>query len=249
VPAQRGAGFHGKLPARGDFLTGNLPRSFVDPWDEWLQAGIAASREQLGERWLAIYLESPIWRFVLSPGACGPWPWAGVLMPSVDKVGRYFPLTIADTLPHNSSPVATVTAAASWFERAEALAVQALENDQLDLEAFNRDIAALAETAPPAGAGPETLPDTCTQAAFWGAELDSTGSVAAGLSILLDRLLIERLETYSIWWNGGTNAAPSRMYFSPKLPPSERFVELLAGPTPAEPPAEPPPTVPSPLLE
>ena len=245
MAAQRGAGFHGKLPARGDFLTGNLPRSFVDPWDEWLQAGMAASREQLGERWLAIYLESPIWRFVLSPGACGPWPWAGVLMPSVDKVGRYFPLTIADTLPHNSSPIATVTAAAPWFERAETLAVQALENDQLDLEAFNRDIAALADTAPPAGAGPETLPDTCTSAAFWGAGLDSTGSVAAGLSILLDRFLAERLETYSIWWNGGSNPASSRMYFSPKLPPSERFVEFLAGPTPVEP----PPPAPTPLLD
>lgn len=239
MAAQRGAGFHGKLPARGDFLTSNLPRSFVDPWDAWLQAGMAASREQLGERWLSIYLESPIWRFVLSPGACGPWPWAGVLMPSVDKVGRYFPLTIADTLPHNSSPIATVTAAAAWFERAESLAMQALDNDRLDLEVFGKDIAALAEAAPSAAAGPETLPDGCTSAEFWGAGLDSTGAVGAGLSILLDRFLVERLETFSVWWNGGSGTTPSRLCLSPRLPPPERFVELLAAPTAAESPPTP----------
>jgi type VI secretion system protein ImpM len=229
MPAQRGAGFHGKLPVRGDFLTANLPRSFLDPWDEWLQAGVAASREQLGERWLSVYLESPIWRFVLSPGVCGPWPWAGVLMPSVDKVGRYFPLTIADTLPHNSTPIATVTAAASWFERAESLAIQALDDDRLDLEVFGKDVAALAEAAPPAAAGPEALPKGCTSADFWCAGLDAAGSVGTALSILLDRFLVERLETYSVWWNGGGG-----LCLTPRLPPPDRFAEMLAGPSATE---------------
>lgn len=233
MPAQRGAGFHGKIPARGDFLTTNLPRSFVDPWDSWLQAGIAASREQLGEAWLNRYLESPIWRFVLTPGTCGPWPWAGVLMPSVDKVGRYFPLTIADTLPHNSSPITTVTAAGPWFERAESLAMRALDDDRLDLDAFGVDIAALSELAPPAAASPEMLPDGCTAAAFWGMPLDAT-AVGTALGVLLDRFLTERLESYSVFWSGG--ATSPHLCVSPKLPPAERFAELLIGPTSASPP-------------
>jgi type VI secretion system protein ImpM len=229
MPAQRGAGFHGKLPVRGDFLTANLPRSFLDPWDGWLQAGMTASREQLGERWLSTYLESPIWRFVLSPGACGPWPWAGVLMPSVDKVGRYFPLTIADTLPHNSTPIATATAAGSWFEQAESLAMQALDDDRLDLEVFGKDVAALTDSAPPAAGGPEALPKGCTSADFWCASLDAAGPIGAALSILLDRFLVERLETYSVWWNRGGG-----LCFTPRLPPPERFAEMLAGPSAVE---------------
>ena len=89
------AGFYGKLPARGDFVSRRLPRSFVEPWDAWLQQGFASSRDHLGDGWLEAYLTSPIWRFVLAPGVCGPAGVAGVVMPSVDSVGRYFPLTIA----------------------------------------------------------------------------------------------------------------------------------------------------------
>ena len=49
--------------------------------------------------WLDGYLASPSWRFLLMPGVMDGQPWAGVLMPSVDRVGRYYPLTIARPLP------------------------------------------------------------------------------------------------------------------------------------------------------
>jgi type VI secretion system protein ImpM len=81
-------GFFGKLPGNGDFVHRRLPRSFVDPWDRWIQRGVAASRTQMGETWLDTYLKSPMWRFVLAPGPCGTQGWMGVLMPSVDRVGR-----------------------------------------------------------------------------------------------------------------------------------------------------------------
>ena len=92
-------GFFGKLPALGDFVERALPAEFVTPWDAWLQRAIAASRASLGEQWLDIYLTSPLWRFVLGAGPCGARAWAGVMMPSVDRVGRYFPLTVAAPLP------------------------------------------------------------------------------------------------------------------------------------------------------
>ena len=92
------AGWYGKVPSLGDFVTRRLPGSFVAAWDDWLQASIAASRATLGPRWQPLYLNCPIWRFALFPGACGPGAWAGVMMPSVDRVGRCFPLTIAATI-------------------------------------------------------------------------------------------------------------------------------------------------------
>ena len=61
-------GFFGKVPTHGDFISRRLPRSFLDPWDHWLQGAIATSRQQLGEGWLEVYLVSPLWRFCLSPG-------------------------------------------------------------------------------------------------------------------------------------------------------------------------------------
>src|SRR5260370_2664306 len=100
-------GFCGKLPARGDFVTAGLPRRFAEAWHDWLQPVLAASRRALGEDWLAAWLEAPIWRFALSPGTCGPDSVLGLWMPSVDRVGRHFPLTFAAVASH-SDPVALI---------------------------------------------------------------------------------------------------------------------------------------------
>ena len=114
------AGFYGKLPALGDFVGRRLGRDFVTPWDDWLQLSMAASRNQLGDAWLDTYLTSPLWRFVLSAGVCGEEARAGVLMPSVDRVGRNVPLALVTTLPAGvslpavaSSPTARTSPPAS----------------------------------------------------------------------------------------------------------------------------------------
>lgn len=90
-----GGGFYGKLPSEGDFVTRRLPWEFTSVWDDWLQQGLQASRDALGARWLELYLSAPIWRFQVAPGVCGPLGWRGLFFASVDRVGRYFPLTLA----------------------------------------------------------------------------------------------------------------------------------------------------------
>ena len=40
MPGVALSGFWGKLPARGDFVRAGLPRSFVEPWDAWLQSAL-----------------------------------------------------------------------------------------------------------------------------------------------------------------------------------------------------------------
>ncbi|HLD66572.1 MAG TPA: type VI secretion system-associated protein TagF, partial [Pseudomonas sp.] len=61
-----GAGFYGKLAGRGDFVSRGLPQSFIEPWDAWLAAGLAASQAELGAGWLEAYLVSPLWRFAVA---------------------------------------------------------------------------------------------------------------------------------------------------------------------------------------
>ena len=117
-------GFYGKLPCLGDFVTRRLPRELIAPWDQWLQESLTSSRTQLGNDWLDRYLTSPLWRFVLSPGVAGQVGWTGVLMPSVDRVGRYFPLTLSCPLPAGTNP-ATVLEVSDWFEQALQAASQA----------------------------------------------------------------------------------------------------------------------------
>jgi type VI secretion system protein ImpM len=72
-----------------------LPRGFIEPWDAWVRAALLAGRERLGEKWTAAWMEAPVWRFALAPEVCGPQAVLGVWLPSVDRAGRHFPLTLA----------------------------------------------------------------------------------------------------------------------------------------------------------
>jgi type VI secretion system protein ImpM len=126
-PPPRGviAGFYGKLPARGDFVRAGLPRDFTDPWDDWLQTVIAGSRALMGEAWLPAFLEAPVWRFTLPRGMCGPQAALGLMLPSVDRAGRYFPLTFAALSEQGIGR----TSGEAWLDVCEAAGRAALEQD------------------------------------------------------------------------------------------------------------------------
>lgn len=120
------AGFYGKLPARGDFVRLGLPRDFTDRWDEWLAGVMTASRAHMGDDWLPAFLESPVWRFILPAGLCGGRAALGLMLPSVDRAGRYFPLTFA-ALFEGRPPAAEDPATTAWLDRCEAAGRAALE--------------------------------------------------------------------------------------------------------------------------
>jgi type VI secretion system protein ImpM len=103
-----------------------LPRDFTDPWHDWQSMVVAGSRTMMGDAWLDAFLEAPVWRFVLPPGMCGPRAVVGLIMPSVDKVGRYFPLTFA-ALSNAGTPNAEEWS--GWLDTAEDLGRLALDED------------------------------------------------------------------------------------------------------------------------
>ena len=126
-------GWHGKLPSLGDFASRRLPHDFVETWDGWLARGLSALRQSEPQAWLDAYLASPIWRFLLMPGALGG-PGgdrcrAGVLMPSVDRAGRYFPFTIVTELGSVPRGPDAFAALQRWLHQLEDLAADALQDD------------------------------------------------------------------------------------------------------------------------
>ncbi|MFV0492494.1 MAG: type VI secretion system-associated protein TagF [Pseudorhodobacter sp.] len=122
-------GAFGKLPALGDFLRMNLTPGFIDPWDRWLQEGLVLARGALDAAWQEAYFSAPIWRFTLSPGLAGAAPVIGVMMASVDRVGRQFPLTLASPLPDGASAVFAHFLSLPLFEALDEIALAALEDD------------------------------------------------------------------------------------------------------------------------
>ena len=126
-------GWHGKLPSLGDFASRRLPASFVEAWDSWLASGLLQLREADPAGWLEAYLAAPSRRFLLMPGVLagedGHQAWAGVLMPSVDRVGRYFPFTVAQPLPALPAVQTQMQSLWSWLGRLDDLAADALHDD------------------------------------------------------------------------------------------------------------------------
>ena len=155
-------GWHGKLPTLGDFASRRLPHEFIEVWDRWLATGLAALKGADAQGWLDGYLTSPIWRFLLLPGALpgpsGRQPWSGVLMPSVDRAGRYFPFTVAWPLPALPRDGDGFTALHRWLRQLDDLAADALQDDwtipqlEAELERLHPPALAPARDAPLLGA-------------------------------------------------------------------------------------------------
>ncbi|WP_395665419.1 type VI secretion system-associated protein TagF [Methylocella sp.] len=84
-------GLFGKIAARPDYVAHDAPRPFIAALEPWLHAGVAASRLALDRGWRSAFLAAPLWRFWLGGEICGA-PALGVMAPSIDMNGRYFPL-------------------------------------------------------------------------------------------------------------------------------------------------------------
>ena len=127
------AGWYGKLPSLGDFASRRLEGDFIDAWDLWLGERLQALKDSRGEAWLDAYLHSPPWRFLLTPGVLtgsdGRSVLAGVLLSSVDRVGRYFPLTIVAALPALPTSAQAIDALLAWMQRIENMALDALQGE------------------------------------------------------------------------------------------------------------------------
>ena len=140
-------GWYGKLPTLGDFASRRLPPLFVEPWDHWLAEGLASWRDSDPD-WLDAFLAAPTWRFALGAGV--PFDkspgYAGVLMPSVDRVGRYFPLTVVRPRGATEDQVPE-----AWLQALEGLAVAALHDDW-NAERFDAELEAIDQAA---DAGPD----------------------------------------------------------------------------------------------
>ncbi len=225
------SGFYGKLPSLGDFASRRLQQDFISSWDNWLQSSLAVSQEVLGEQWLKSYLISPIWRFALSPGLCGKDAWLGIVMPSVDRVGRYFPLTIACKVNAKTSLIHTFSEASDWFEELESVAISALEND-LAVEAFDSLVRNISGCELTLKNNSHLLPADNPSVDKSTVYLDLKHSNARFDQMYSDissQLLSTYLPGHSLWCTSGAeDISPAFLAFN-GLPPASTYVEMITG--------------------
>ena len=220
-------GVYGKIPTHGDFLNLNLPSDFMEAWDHWLQQSVLASQEVLGGEWLTHFLISPVWRFVL-PGDCANGQsWAGIMLPSVDKVGRYYPLTLAAPVSSQIGAFEYISKAEQWFQWLEDVAIttleqgleaddliQALNQNPVPLECSNKSVSAL-------------IPERKLQRVVpLEASLEPIMNI---MPLLCDALVKPQSSNLSLWWTKGGEHVASALLLADKLPRPISYTAMLNG--------------------
>ena len=223
-------GYFGKIPSHGDFIFRGLPKSFTQPWDAWLQEAITASRKQLGAQWLDHYLTSPIYRFALSAGICGTSTWLGILMPSVDRVGRYYPMTIGALAQPSTNPLLALQQYNAWFEQIESLALTCLQDD-FDMDSFSDQLANLTlETQQNKPEESSTaIPSESNIDLAWQRPVEQVTEITKLLPELFDDLIKEFCLAYSVWWTQGSEQVAASLLVCEGLPPFEGVAALFDG--------------------
>jgi type VI secretion system protein ImpM len=219
-------GLFGKLPMQSDFISHFLPSALTDYWHGWLQSCLSVSQEQLAEQWRDYYLSAPIWRFAIMPGVVHNLGLMGVLIPSVDEVGRYFPLTIGHAGQHQ--PWAAYLEAKQWYDQAEHAALLALEDDmgysqymgyfeQLNVPEYPAASALVTESA---------RTTRTYNTAFEHVDYDDP---KPGALQLLDYNAQRMLGSYSLWWTEGSDSVVPCLLTCSGVPDSGQFAAMLDG--------------------
>lgn len=230
-------GWYGKIPALGDFSSKRLPSDFIRLWDTWLQDSMVTSRSQLGENWLELYLNCPIWRFMLLPNLCDNCLWTGILMPSVDKIGRYFPLTFALKLEPRPGLTLAILNAQNWYIGLEKLALQSLDS-KMSLGDLDHN---LKQHSFPEYKKNFSEPSIQKFLLNWNkdppsdfvlhesAKLSAIRDFSTLISIIMEDTFIKTNLSKSIWWNESLEPGELHFHCFSGLPSTSQFSKLMSG--------------------
>jgi len=219
----------GKIAGLGDFASRRLNQEVAGALDTWLAQGIETSRAQLGEHWLNAYLTSPLWRFAWAPGVLDASWWFGVMMPSVDNVGRYFPLVVLQSRSATPTSGDALMRLEQWYAGIADAALRTLQPDS-SLERFEADLQQAAQSSPlpidNAGAPWATV----ASAERIRCEIPAGAPLAAWIGELTVSECVRRIQGCSLWWSlrpGVQGASSASMAIG--LPAPLSFARILDG--------------------
>ncbi|WP_180982478.1 type VI secretion system-associated protein TagF [Methylocella silvestris] len=200
-------GLYGKLPSKRDFIAFSAPRAFLRLWEPWIEHGLAFGHARGSEEeWAEAFNSAPIWRFWLGPALCGE-AFIGAFMPSVDALGRMYPLTlIGAAAGEERLDPPDVDPRELWFASVEQLLL-----DALDLETPLPALLARLKTlcASPA-------PD------------ENTGVLAGAFARMRAELQDCAPDEASFWWTIGGPAFPPLALAQIGMPPEAAFADMLS---------------------
>lgn len=219
-------GLFGKVPQKRDFLAVNLPDAILHPFEKWLQTSLAASREVIGRRWEEYYLVAPIWRFWIGSEVFGA-GCAGAMAPSVDAVGRYFPLALVHWSGTDAGvPPPLLAPHEEWYARLDARLLQALS------ETHPGYLASLLDgLEAPAAPGLDKAEPPSSRGIFRRGTVLHPGAGESGLEVAASRVrerdYLDAATGRSYWWCNASAVGGAILHAGNGLPDPQRFANLL----------------------
>jgi len=115
----------GKIPAAGDFVSRRFPHEQQRVWDDWIRSGLLYLQQVSPDQWQTRFSAGPIWNFLVPPTPALPVAQCGLIAPSIDRVGRLYPLCIVQSAPADSVRRLDVTKLAGFYATAGAIVREA----------------------------------------------------------------------------------------------------------------------------
>ena len=230
-------GFYGKLPSHGDFLRRRVSDAFVDAWDEWLPR--VPGREPRGARAIAGWTSTSRARrgdSCARPARAARAPVLGLMAPSVDRVGRYFPLTLVAELPPYASVIAAATDAASFFDRRGTAASSRRWRPTRSTSTLRRGRGAARRALAPSSVPPPVVARAGGDGVFRdrvaarGRCRSDRRSSWRRCSSSCSRCSCRRcISPLVLWWTEGSAMVEPSCLITRGLPPPDTFAALLDG--------------------
>lgn len=216
-------GLYGKLPAHGDFVERNLARGFIDVWDDWLQRALANSQDSAGDNWLDFYLTAPVWHFALGHGVIDANAWVGIVLPSVDSVGRYFPFTLVQKAGSQTDPFTLMAQEHRRFNQLADLVIDALQNGH-SIDRLKESVDALPSM--PLVCDPTTRYIEESGLILSQSHDEDPKSSMATLTYAQARMA---LPSASLWFSRGSEGNRSTCFTAPGLPPASLYWAMISN--------------------
>lgn len=216
----------GKIRGKGDFVSRNLDYQVQEYLDSWLQEAFTFSQKQIGDEWLKHYLTSPIWRFIVRIEDMDK-DMVGFMMPSIDKVGRYYPLFMLEVF--DEGKLSNDELHCKSFEELEELAMSTLDGSDISaqfFEALNQsgfplfhELSPVSEILHRLGAGSEEIEDDVMSYLWQESPSYSSYEFEVG----------KASDVTGIWWTEGSQSIGPSLVYCAGLPPVEGFSAMLDG--------------------
>jgi type VI secretion system protein ImpM len=169
------------------------------------------------------------------PGVCGSSGWLGVLLPSVDKVGRYFPLTMAVALDAQFDVFGAIYDIQAWHSELERIALLALSVEfsveDIELELANHPFPVLESVFD------ATPYDVDGLSRWWLSPQHAPESFAfadifhidGALHCSLPQAIRTIVAGKTLWWSAPAMSGPAVLHCCAGLPPDDYFATLMQG--------------------